>query len=75
MLKIDRPRELDYRDGKRALVYKDGLQIGDVRITGDGIAWVFRVTVARNMMQGEPLVDLTGEELKRLHEVVSTQKV
>ena len=75
MLKIDRAKDLDYRDGKRGLVYKDGLQIGDIRTTGDGIAWLFRITVARNMMQGEPLIDLMGEELERLYKVVSNQKV
>jgi hypothetical protein len=75
MLKIDRATELDYRDGKRAWVYKDGLQIGDIRTTRDGIAWLFRITVAKNMLQGDPLIDLMGEELERLYKVVSNQKI
>jgi len=74
MLKIDRATELDYREGKRGSVYKDGLQIGDIRTTLDGIAWLFRITLAKNMMQGEPLIDLMGEELERLYKVVSNQK-
>ena len=75
MMKIDKATELDYRDGKRALVYKD-VQIGEIRITPpDGSAWQFRITAAKNMTQGESLAVLTGEELKKLYEVVSTQKV
>ena len=75
MLKIDKATELDYRDGKRALVFKDGVPIGAICITRDGSAWQFRIITVKDMTQGQPLIDLTGEDLKRLYEVVSTQKV
>jgi hypothetical protein len=75
ILKIEKATELDRSDGKRALVYKDGVQIGAIRIIRDESAWQFRITAAKNMTQGESLADLTGEELKKLYEVVSTQKV
>ncbi len=56
MLKID-PAQAVYSDGERALVYKDGVQIGAIRIISDESAWQFRITTAKNMTQGESLAD------------------
>ena len=75
MLKIEKATELDYRDGKRALVYKDGVQIGNICITRDDSVWQFRITAAKNMTQGESLPDLTGEELERLCKAVVTKTI
>jgi len=75
MLKIDEAKELDYMTGKRALVFKEGVQIGALCITPDGKAWQFCITATKNMTQGESLAALTGEELKRLYEVVSTRTI
>jgi len=75
MLNFEKAEGLDRSDGKRALVFKDGVQIGVIRITKDGSAWQFRITTTKNMTQGESLADLTDEELKQLHTALSTRKV
>lgn len=75
MLNIEKATELDSSDGKRALVYKDGVQIGVIRIFKDESVWLFRITTTKNMTQGETLVDLTDKELELLRKVVATKRI
>src|SRR5258708_15304314 len=79
MLKID-PAQAVYGDGERAVVFKNGERVGVIRINKDDSAWLFRVapdkaSIRLTMVQGEPVVDLTSEELLALHQAVSAKKV
>jgi hypothetical protein len=79
MLKID-PTQAEYKSGERAVVFKDGERIGVIRIIKDDSAWLFRAdpdkaSTKLTMLQGEPVVELTGDELLALHQAVSTRKV
>jgi hypothetical protein len=79
MLKID-STQAEYKNGERAVVFKDGDRVGVIRIIKDDSAWLFRVdpdkaSTKLSKVQGEPVVDLTGDELLALHQAVSTRKV
>lgn len=78
MLKID-PAQADYKSGERAVVFKDGNRVGVIRIFKDESVWLFRVapdkaSTGLTMVQGEPVVDLTSDELLALHKAVSAKK-
>jgi hypothetical protein len=78
MLKID-PAQAVYGDGERAVVFKNGERVGVIRINKDDSAWLFRVapdkaSIRLTMVQGEPVVDLTSEELLALHQAVFAKK-
>ena len=75
MLKLEKAKEIDFSDGKRALVFKDGVQFGAIRIIKDDSAWQFRIVTTKNLTQGQSLVDLTGEELKCLYDAVNTKTI
>ncbi len=79
MLKIE-PAQAVYSDGERAVVFKNGERVGVIRIIKDDSAWLFRVvpdkaSIRLTKIQGEPVVELTGEELLALHQAVSAKKV
>lgn len=75
MLKLEKAKELDYNDGKRVLVYKNGVSIGAIRIIDDDRIWQFRISTDKDLIQGQSLVDLTGEELKQLSEVALSHEL
>lgn len=79
MLKIDKA-QAESKYGERAVVFKDGDRVGVIRIIKDDNAWLFRVdpdkaSIKLTKVQGEPVVELTGDELLILHQAVSTRKV
>lgn len=79
MLTID-PAQAEYKNGERAIVFKDGDRVGVIRIITDESAWLFRVdpdkaSMKLSKVQGEPVGDLTSDELLQLCEAVSKRKV
>lgn len=79
MLTFDKT-QADERFGERAVAFKDGERIGVLRIDKDDSKWLFRLSpdkasVKLTQLQGEPIVDLTGEELFQLHQAVSARKI
>lgn len=75
MLKLEKAKGQDHSDGKRLLVFKNGVQIGAICIIDDDNAWHFRISTTKDLTQGQPLVDLTGEELKNLYDAVDTKTI
>ena len=78
MLKIE-PAQAEQKNGERAVVFKDGDRVGVIRIIKDDNAWLFRVdpdkaSMKLSKVQGEPVVDLTSDELLQLYEAVSKRK-
>jgi hypothetical protein len=79
MLKVD-SAQAEYKNGERAVVFKDGDRIGVIRIIKDDSEWLFRVgpdkaSMKLTKVQGEPVVELTGDELHELYKAVSNRRI
>lgn len=44
-------------------------------VLDDESVWQLRIITSKNLTQGQSLVDLTGEELKQLYDVVVTKTI